>query len=307
MLLSIIVPVYNVENFLEDCIRSLFDQDMSLNDYEIICVDDCSTDLSKEILSQMQEEFLSLKVVCHKENERQGAARNTGLKLAKGEYVWFVDSDDYILKNTISLLCKEAKRHHLDILQFGYYSSYDFLSKHIDDKCYEIKSGVNYVVELGNRLSYYIPLMWRTIFKRDFLIRNKLFFEEFVQYEDTDFALRAYYYANRVMLCDVPAYVYRINPMSTTHKHDTPLKLFFQILLLNRTSIFVREVDDKNFKNLLKSYISKELSQLGRCIVRMNFFYRVKYFFIGISKNIDSLKSYTSNKNWLRIKFAINI
>ena len=122
--LSIIVPFYGVEKYIEECIRSLYDQDIPMEEYEVICVDDCSPDGSRAIVERLQKEYPTLRLLTHTENKRQGGARNTALKEARGEYVWFVDGDDTIQSNCLGRLIKTASDNHLDVLRF-YFSHTD--------------------------------------------------------------------------------------------------------------------------------------------------------------------------------------
>ena len=108
--LSFIVPFYNVEPYIEECIRSLYNQDIPQEEYEVICVDDCSPDGSRAIVERLQKEYPTLKLLIHTENKRQGGARNTGMKVAQGIYIWFMDSDDYIKPNCLKDLLERAER-----------------------------------------------------------------------------------------------------------------------------------------------------------------------------------------------------
>ncbi len=114
--LSIIVPVYNVEKYLERCINSLIKQ--TLTDIEIILVDDSSTDSSLEICQKFAKEDNRIKVI-HKVNEGAGMARNAGLKIATGEYIGFIDSDDYVQEDMYETLCEKAKKYNSDLILSG--------------------------------------------------------------------------------------------------------------------------------------------------------------------------------------------
>ena len=103
---SVIVPVYNVEDYIRECLDSLINQ--TLTDIEIILVDDGSKDLSGTICDEYAKKDCRIKVI-HKENGGQSSARNAGLKVSTGEYILFVDSDDYIVENTLETLLNEAK------------------------------------------------------------------------------------------------------------------------------------------------------------------------------------------------------
>ena len=113
---SVIVPVYNVENYLERCINSLRNQ--SLSDMEIILVDDCSKDSSLEICKKAAYEDFRIKVI-HKVNEGAGKARNAGLEVATGEYIGFVDSDDFVEEDMYKTLCEKAEKYGSDLVMSG--------------------------------------------------------------------------------------------------------------------------------------------------------------------------------------------
>ena len=99
--LSFIVPFYNVELYIEECIHSLYAQDIPWEEYEVICVDDCSPDGSRAIVERLQSEYPTLKLLTTPENLRQGGARNIALNVAQGKYICFVDSDDYLDSNSV--------------------------------------------------------------------------------------------------------------------------------------------------------------------------------------------------------------
>lgn len=118
MKLSIIVPVYNVEKYIERCLRSLLNQELSKNEYEIIVVDDGTPDHSAEIAQSIAEECDNM-IVIHRENGGLSAARNTGLEHVHGKYVFFLDSDDYIEPNVLSQLIDSAENRDLELLAFS--------------------------------------------------------------------------------------------------------------------------------------------------------------------------------------------
>ena len=130
--LSIIVPFYNVEKYIEECIRSLYDQDIPQEEYEVICVDDCSPDGSRAIVERLQTEYPTLRLICHERKRCAGGARNTGLREAKGRYVWFVDSDDYVAPNCLGKLLSESETQDVELLLFGYMAVENGKSRLVD-------------------------------------------------------------------------------------------------------------------------------------------------------------------------------
>ena len=121
-LVSIVIPIYNAEQYLEESIRSVLDQ--SYGNLQIICVDDGSTDNSLKIAEKLKNDDSRI-VLISKENEGAGVARNKGMEVAQGKYVYFFDADDYLRKNAIKTLVKTAEKHSADIVLFGYYKFND--------------------------------------------------------------------------------------------------------------------------------------------------------------------------------------
>ena len=114
--LSFIVPVYNMEEYVGRCLNSLLNQDIPFTEYEIIVVNDGSTDSSLKILHEYAEKHANIRIVTQ-ENKGLSAARNIGLREATGEYIWHIDSDDWIVENCASRLLELCKRDDLDMLE----------------------------------------------------------------------------------------------------------------------------------------------------------------------------------------------
>lgn len=120
MFCSFIVPVYNVEKYLPECLDSLLEQDIPHEDYEIICVNDGSTDGSLSILRDYEARCSNVRVI-DKENGGVSTARNTGLDAARGDYIWFVDSDDLIAPRCLKLLREHTRNSQMERIRFGTY------------------------------------------------------------------------------------------------------------------------------------------------------------------------------------------
>ncbi len=219
--LSFIVPFYNVESYIEECIRSLYDQDIPMEEYEVICVDDCSPDGSRAIVERLQKEYPTLKLLIHAENKRQGGARNTGMKVARGRYVWFVDSDDYIKRNCLKELLEQAEQDDLDILKFHFaFKNQDQSGKLADTE--GITSGTDLIFNEGSEtdLISRCNSAVQQLIRREFLLSNSIVFAEDVQYEDDDFAYQIYAYAKRAKLEGIAPYIVRTTPDSTTRRQN---------------------------------------------------------------------------------------
>ena len=122
LVLSIVIPIYNAEKYLEECLESVINQEVLSGKYEIICIDDGSTDNSNLILEKYNKQIDNL-TVFHQNNSGVSVARNRGLELAKGTYIWFVDADDFTSKNAIELLLQIIREDSFDRVVFGYYTT----------------------------------------------------------------------------------------------------------------------------------------------------------------------------------------
>lgn len=194
MILSIIIPVYNVEKYLEKCLQSCMNQDISYKRYEVIVVNDGSPDNSIGIAERFSMRYPNI-VIINQENQGLSGARNTGMKYAKGEYVWFVDSDDYIEKNCLGRIVSYLK-DDLDIFQLQYRFVYEDKTPSLDIKFCKIeaiKSGFE-VTEQGGLPA---PAQF-SIYRIQFLKENKLEFVKGIYHEDSEFKPRVTYLAKKI-------------------------------------------------------------------------------------------------------------
>lgn len=167
MFLSFIVPVYNAEKYICECLNSLLEQDIPKEEYEIICVNDGSVDGSLEILNAYEASYPNI-VVINKENGGVTTARNAGLKAAKGDYIWFVDSDDFIKENVLGELQSKALETSCDRLIVGGYQFVDHLSQEARELSQQKKLPIN--------CPWYDAVVWRCLLRRSFLQEHDLCF-----------------------------------------------------------------------------------------------------------------------------------
>lgn len=210
--ISIIVPVYNVEAYLKECLNSLLNQDFN-GEYEIVCVNDGSTDNSLKILKEY-EQINDKIVLIDQKNKGLSGARNTGFKNAKGKYIMFLDSDDYLKHNKVtSLLYEEVEKNSLDFVVADFEYDYEEKSKNYRIKRTDkIKNKVmngREFYDLGIKSKSIMSVVWNKLYRRDFLEKNNLKFYEGIIYEDMEFTPRAYYLANRVKYIDEVVVMYR--------------------------------------------------------------------------------------------------
>ena len=214
---SVIVPVYNVEKFIDKCLNSLVKQ--SLKEIEIIVVNDGTKDNSQKIIDKYVKKYPDKIKSYIKENGGQGSARNYGLKKATGEYIGYVDSDDFVEKDMYKKLYNKAKENNYDIVVCGNYNvSEDYQNKNIDAFIN------NYNTDLEN-IFFGKMAVWNKIYKRDILIKNKLEFKEKVWYEDLAFTLKAIMNSNTFAFIDEPLYDYLIREGSTMNNSNVQRNL----------------------------------------------------------------------------------
>lgn len=211
MKLSIIIPMYNVELYIEQCLQSCLNQNVSKETYEIIVVNDGSTDRSLQIAEHIAAQAANVYIITQS-NGGLSMARNVGLQNAKGEYVWFVDADDRIQENCLCQLIKKCDYDKLDILAVG---AGDVVKGQVINRFvypYENVVTGGDVLDDGH-MQHCVPF---TIYCRKFLLHFNLYFYPNIYHEDTEFSPRAYFFAKRVGFINEIFYYVTINPNSIT-------------------------------------------------------------------------------------------
>lgn len=261
---SVVVPVYNVEKYLQRCVKSLINQDFTC--YEIILVDDGSTDSSGKICDDFAHNNNAVKVI-HKENGGLSSARLAGYKEACGEYICFIDSDDYLKKSYISDLYNCIVKHNAEMSICAY--SYEkngkqidhFLPNYIDSCITNISEDfVLPIVSEGNIYSCkMLPnYMWMRMIKKDIISEDLFVSERAVYQEDLVFNLLISNKLNCISLINNPNYIYCHNGASLTEKYrDNAWQM--QINLYNAVSQYCHknryEVDDSLTERLVNAVL----------------------------------------------------
>ncbi len=281
---SIIVPVYNVQNYLLHCLESIKGQ--TYNNYEVICVNDGSTDGSDIILQEFCSQLQNYKVVSQK-NKGLSAARNTGINASKGEYLFFLDSDDWIEEDTLEQLYSEINSE--DIICFNARKVKDNGILIGEDK-YEAKlyqSGWDYYNEYALKASeVHFVCVWQRVYKRSFIINNELCFYEGIYHEDNLFTPITLYNAKSLKVVSGCYYNYRVREgsiaqtSSLKHAEDiicvaNHLSDFFIPKLNIDKQIVYREIAGEYFKVFL--YNDSKISYLRKLVKWHNFKVVSKY------------------------------
>ncbi|GHV57541.1 hypothetical protein FACS1894182_06650 [Bacteroidia bacterium] len=304
--LSVIIPFYNVERYISQCLESVYSQDIPESDYEVICVNDCSPDNSRNIVLEYQQQHDNLILIEHEENKKQGGARNTGLRAARGEYVWFIDSDDYIRPNCIKHLLDTLDENDLDLVLFDFGDvdeNSHFLRRSTNDfPAYESCLGKNvfYYPEEGRGKSFadwqgwpkMIAPVWSRIVKRSLYLDNNIFHHEYFEFEDNAFGEKTYYYAKSIMYLPDVVIFYRQRADSAVHlafHHNVGYWYAARIKDLIERYTFRILIPDPEIKILLAQQDAGDKFWIGFMTV-LGFRNKDRQLFFCYLKKIDNLE-----------------
>lgn len=215
MILSFVIPVYNGKDFIVRCLDSIYEVRMPKDEFEIIVVDDCSMDCTREIVNEYISSHPQVRLLCQRENHRQGAARNRGLKEAKGDYIAFVDADDIVLSGMIPAI-EWAGKLDVDLVYCSCLhenSQSDTSLKEINLPEGIVMRGRDFCEEYQSDGVFWYP--WGFLIRKEWLISLHYPFAEDRQHEDRDWM--AYVLSNARSVCNskMPMYRYVCNPAST--------------------------------------------------------------------------------------------
>lgn len=225
-LISIIVPCYNAEKYIDRCFASLLDQTIGFDKLEVLFVDDCSTDGTWDKLTAMETAYPESVIIIHcDENGHQGRARNIGLQYASAPYIGFVDSDDWIEPDMYEKLYAKMTAYQCDIVKCQNWRDTAQAGQELAPKLTG-SSDRQFKIDTVEKRKIFIACasigygVWDKLFTRDFLIQNNIFFPEKVAYEDHFFTTLCYFYATKVYILEERLYHYYVNPASTVLSPD---------------------------------------------------------------------------------------
>lgn len=225
MKLSIIIPAYKVEAYIGKCLYSVENQDLPSSEYEVLVIDDGSPDNSKEVATRIANDFDNIKVISQP-NGGLSAARNTGIENSIGEYIMFLDSDDWIASNCLKLITDKCYNENLDLLEICAADvCNDVAKRRFSHTEHNVVTGVE---ALRRGIAICAPFV---IYKRQLLIDNKISFYPGIYHEDNEFSPRVYHKAQRVgSINDIIYYVYQ-NPNSITRSAN-PKKAYDTLIVI---------------------------------------------------------------------------
>ena len=260
-MISVIIPVYNTDKYLSYCLDSLIKQ--TISEIEIICVNDCSSDNSKQIIKEYAIKDKRIILIDNKIKHGAGISRNIGLKIAKGEYIFFMDSDDYISNNFLEELYNTAKKYNSD-----YVSSLNIYDV-VDSK--ECVSHLNKVHFLNNddlegissaNIKNLSPTnketieesTWSKLWRKDFLINNNIYYSSILCYQDTEQFFKSLIHKPKISFNHKPIYYYRQHIHTISTKKNSDINYFKTLFVLLINCIDYYKQDSKYMPYLMKNF-----------------------------------------------------
>lgn len=256
--ISIIIPVYNAEKFIRECLESIYKQSMDENTFEVILVNDGSNDQSMEIIEDLTKMHCNLRII-NQPNSGVSIARNNGMQMAEGNYIWFIDADDMLTDNCLINVIDDSEKYDLDILKIAHVQLRKSIISELkapyipSPHSYVCKSGQEGFIENFNPAEGYI---WQYIFRKKNLIDNKLRFLEHITFcEDWLFSISALLTSKRFMSIPLQAYIYRQHEASTIHTLNKKAMLSLNVITEQAVTFLNKKQLSINSKEKLKSCI----------------------------------------------------
>ena len=287
-MISLIIPVFNVEEYLEQCLESIIEQ--SFSDYEVILVDDGSTDKSMEIIREYKKRFNQVKVLSQR-NKGVSEARNLALKYAKGEYVLYIDSDDFLRFNMLEIMVNKANKTNADIVMCNYNLYYGVNNKNnrmvsynvLEDKIYSSSEVIDMILNFNIQ-----GQLWNKLFKRSLLLENNFEFESGRYIQDIFPVFKVINNSNKIVFINEDLYCYRQRDTSTIHKNHAMTSIIQYIIKNNL------QVNSNSFKVFRASVLSYFIYHYTNTDINRNYrdFKKSKYADLEVKfKDFMFLKS----------------
>ncbi len=259
---SFIIPIYNVEQFLPACLDSILNQ--SIQDIEIICINDCSPDNSQKILNAYAAKDPRFKVIKFTENKGSGAARNAGLAIASGAFIRMIDGDDFIPLDSTEKLLQAATKHDSNFVKGGFWSCLEHGKISAKGWSYPNELTINTTIRTDHRL-WGIDQHWAYLYRTKALLATGIQYDESMRNgQDAAFIVGLMPYLEKVTLIPETVYIYRTNPASTTRRKKSKTFFLNVLSLYDRAynslnTIDLKEGADSVFYFSLCNYLSKKI------------------------------------------------
>lgn len=262
---SVIIPVYNVEKYLNECVDSVLAQ--SYQDFEIILIDDGSTDLSGDICDQYEREFNCVKVV-HQNNYGLSEARNTGIRTAQGKYLVFLDSDDYFKEDGLGTLSQIIEKNNPEVIINNYYC----VTENTETLCSKnwkfpeiINASERALIECSDARNI-ILTAWCVVVRKDYLMNHNLMFYPGIKHEDELWTPQIIINSNKIAFNEKAFYCYRMERPGSIVKEPDIKKLFDKIFIVDKLTEFAEQKDRKKCR-AVKQRCAKLITGVIRSLV----------------------------------------
>lgn len=317
--ISIIIPIYNMEQFLRRCLDSVVNQTYTL--LEIILINDGSSDSSGDICNTYAQKDKRIKVI-HQENSGVSSARNTGLDIATGDYISFVDPDDYIELNAYETLIPHLDNNHIDILRFNAYRKSEVLNrlpfkgKYSGERLeQEILLSMIGSEKFGGM--FILGVLWIHLFRREVIEKNHIRFnKDLRRCEDRLFTITAMLHSENMLFIDSILYHYQVNNESLSNRYD-PIRWQQELLFMDnlrqeytqtKSPIFISEAD-RRIKN---DYVLRAVTSINNEYFTHNnngFWKRYKNIktIINNKHTISSIKNIQTTELGLKGKVILSL
>lgn len=259
--LSFILPCYNVEQYIGRCLDSILNQDIPHDEYEIICVNDCSPDNLSNVVHQYQQKYPNIVLIEHTENKTAGGARNTGIDHAQGEYIWFVDPDDRVMPNSLQKLWDEVKECKVDILFFNN-NVHTYSGECVSVNLFEnstILSGQDYLHQYFPNNMTKISSVWRELMRTEFVVNSTIRFPEIPASQDVVFLWELICNAQQVRSVDATYYsVFKRENSTTGTRGRCTARTCFSFSILYPVALLCM-IKRNNFSDVIKHDLYKAI------------------------------------------------
>lgn len=304
--LSFILPCYNVGRYIAACLDSLFS--LQEIEFEVICINDCSTDNTRNVILDYAKRYSNLVFIDHLYNKTAGGARNAGIEIARGEYIWFVDPDDMIKPTSAPVLLRKMEEGALDLLMFNFEDVDENLVFIGQDRTLVdsgIMSGQEYVSSYFGGKMNLLGIVWRCMFRTSFIKENRLYYPSIRKSQDVVFIWKALLKAKKVQSDADVHYRFRVNPYSVTHNVHHANVLFSERILFGKEVVLILNDPDYRLSDDIRHALLQTVSWCANSnleALKMLSSEEVdKYYDLAVIHrvSIDTLKPYMNWKNRL--------
>lgn len=280
--LSIIIPVYQVEKYVRPCLESVYKQGLDDEVFEVIIVNDGTKDRSMEVIQDIIDQHKNITVV-HQENQGLSVARNNGMAIAKGEYLLMPDSDDLLIENSVEPLLEKALETKADMVVADFVEMNDEeIKQHYHFQTLQEDDKPVFAAKTGEELLFERVVVWRTLYRKDFISDNHISFYPGITFEDNPFTLKCYLKAKLCIRAHWLLNIYRIGNTTISSPSTFNKKKNYDF------SIAIREAWKLNYMEGLSPQIKKKLNDALYKIFKV-YLYKIIYITPGYNNKVTFL------------------